>query len=213
MSKKQSELSRPSNFNCIFWHYISGVNIVDSEMFSSVVISNHKRATSTPTKVLFQKLMLSDIIGNTLTTIFFNDGMWQSAIVSFQLTISNVDFSDRKKECSFLIGLLSSVIFSVMLLSSEIRVETFLYLGLVFLPAICNEMSKTYQSKISDAIDRLTATFSLGLSRMVSSLVLVAVQYFYFWFETNGKEIMSSIRTGFFEGITLFLLVSLMFLW
>jgi hypothetical protein len=74
-------------------------------------------------------------------------------------------------------------------------------------------MSKTYQSKISDAIDRLTATFSLGLSRMVSSLVLVAVQYFYFWFETNGKEIMSSIRTGFFEGITLFLLVSLMFLW
>ncbi len=116
-------------------------------------------------KYFFQKLMLSDIIGNTLTTIFFNDGMWQLAIVSFQLTISNVDFSDRKKECSFLIGLLSSVIFSEMLLSSEIRVETFLYLGLVFLPAICNEMSKTYQSKISDAIDRLTALAFQGWFR------------------------------------------------
>jgi hypothetical protein len=152
-------------------------------------------------------VIVLDVLSTVPLTILYNDGYFQSLSVALALAVS------AEEETPFLIAIISASLFSVLCLVSDIRLEAFLIVGLAIIPAFLSESAKRFQTTMNKITDPLSTLEILGIARLVGGLCLTLTQIFTMWFQSNGAEIAASIATGVTEGLALYLLVSLMFLW
>jgi hypothetical protein len=154
-------------------------------------------------------LLAADVCGTIMCTAFYSEPVSQSLVVSWGLVISNLNKFEIKEEFSFMIGLVSSAIFSFNILSLNIQISTFVLVICAGFFSYLNELSKTCQVRISENVDRLTSTAILGVSRISAAILLVYLQITSGWIDTNPIECGCSILTGILEGLTLFILVEM----